>query len=274
MILLNKNEYQLATAALNRVTFNNLFARFVLEQQINGTVYVDNTEHPETFYISHPYGMSLLFGKTDNDTFNAKFRDYAFNTFNVRTNYEWLQVFPSAWDETCIGLFGDKLVNSKDSTDDPTKIEVHTRVNFKFNKEKYLDFKSKRISKVVQIVRTDAAIFENMPGSVVPKFFWKDPEHFGDSGVGFSLMVEGKVASTAYSAFILDDKLEIGIETIAETRGKGFARAVCSALIDYCIENNYEPVWACRLENTASYYLAQKLGFETTVYLPFYRLPK
>ncbi|MHB9142051.1 MAG: GNAT family N-acetyltransferase [Paludibacter sp.] len=274
MILLNKNEYQKATAAFNEVTFNNLFARFVLEQHIHGKVFVDNREHPETFYISHPYGMSLLFGKTDNDTFNAKFLDYAFNIFNVRTNYEWLQVFPSAWNETCIGLFGDKLVNSEDSTDDPTKIEVHTRVNFKFNKEKYLDFKSEFKRDNCKIIRTDAVIFENMPGSVVPRFFWKDAEQFGDSGVGFSLLAEGKVASTAYSAFILDDKLEIGIETAAETRGKGFAMAVCSALIDYCIENNYEPVWACRLENRASYYLAQKIGFEPTVYLPFYRLLK
>ena len=274
MILLDKNEYQKAKAALNKVTFNNLFSRFVLEQHINGKVFVDNREHPETFYISHPYGMSLLFGKTDNNTFNAHFLDYALNSFNIRNNYEWLQVFPNAWNETFIGLFGDKLVKSADNKDDPTKIEIHTRVNFKFNKDKYLNFKSGNSPKEHHIIRTDATIFENMPGSVVPKFFWNDAEQFCNSGFGFSLIVQGKVASTAYSAFILDNKLEIGIETTAETRGKGCAIAVCSALIDYCIENNYEPVWACRLANSASFKLAQKLGFEPTVYLPFYRLLK
>jgi RimJ/RimL family protein N-acetyltransferase len=107
---------------------------------------------------------------------------------------------------------------------------------------------------------------------VVPKYFWKDAEHFYKSGKGFSLIYENRVASTAYSSFIHDNLLELGIETIESYRGKGFAVLTCSSLIDYCLNNNYEPVWACRLENVGSYNLAQKLGFEPTLYIPFYRL--
>ena len=95
-----------------------------------------------------------------------------------------------------------------------------------------------------------------------------------ENGIGFSLLYKNKLATTAYSAFIIEDKLEIGIETIEEYRGKGFAQYTCAALIDYCITNNYEPVWSCRLENIGSYKLAIKLGFEPTRKLPFYRLSK
>jgi len=66
----------------------------------------------------------------------------------------------------------------------------------------------------------------------------------------------------------------LGIETIPVFRRKGFAQLTCSALIDYCIENNYEPVWACKLENISSCKLAEKLGFETCKRIPYYRLSK
>ena len=82
------------------------------------------------------------------------------------------------------------------------------------------------------------------------------------------------LASTAYSVFLHDDKLKLVIETVEEFRGKGFAQRSCSGMIDYCIANHYEPVWACKLENTGSYHLAQKLGFEPVLEIPFYRLCK
>ena len=66
--------------------------------------------------------------------------------------------------------------------------------------------------------------------------------------------------------------LRIGIETAQPHKGKGYAFAACSALIKYCIENNYEPVWSCKKDNIGSYRLACRLGFEPTFTLPFYRL--
>jgi L-amino acid N-acyltransferase YncA len=47
----------------------------------------------------------------------------------------------------------------------------------------------------------------------------------------------------------------------------------CSALIDYCLANNFEPVWACRHENTGSFRLAEKIGFESVRTIPYYQLP-
>jgi RimJ/RimL family protein N-acetyltransferase len=274
MILLDKSKYSKVLKPLMNVTINNLFARSVVEEKVNGFVYVDNTEDPGTFYIIHPYGMSLLFGETDNDIFNSKFLDHAFNTFKIRDKYEWLQAFPESWNKKISILFGDNLIKSKDNPGNfkSNKIEENTRVNFKFNKIKYLDFRNKNNNKNFTILRTDKEMFENMQGSVVAKHFWNNSEDFFNRGVGFSLIYEDILASTAFSAFIQDNKLELGIETLEIYRGKGFALFTCSSLIDYCLDNDYEPIWSCRLENTGSFILAQKLGFEPTVYIPFYRL--
>jgi hypothetical protein len=272
--LLDKSNYDKVIKPLSKVAVNHLFARSVVEKKVNGSIYVDNTETPGTFYIVHPYGMSLLFGNSDNADFNRQLIDYFLNTFKIRNKHEWLQAYPKEWNKKISALLGDNIVKFKDNqgNSENRKIEENTRVNFRFNKEKYLDFRNKNINKNYRIIRTDKELFEDMNGTVVPKSFWNNAEQFTGDGIGFSLIYDNQVASTAFSAFIHDHQLELGIETISSCRGKGFAEYTCSALIDYCIDNSFEPVWSCRFENTGSFVLAGKLGFEPTIYLPYYRL--
>jgi len=272
MILLDTSNYNKVIKPLREVTINNLFARSVVEKKVMGAVYVDNKDNPKTFYIIHPYGMSLLFGETDHEDFNSKFVDYALNTFKIRNRYEWLQAFPDSWNKKISDLFGNNLIKNKDNLgNENNKIEENSRVNFKFNKKKYLDFKFNN-NKTYKILRTDKEMYENMQGSVVPKYFWNDAEHFYNCGIGYSLIYGNQLTSTAFSAFIHENQLELGIETVEGYQGKGFAIYTCCALINYCLNNNYEPIWSCRLENIGSYQLAQKLGFEPTICIPFYRL--
>lgn len=271
MVLLEKNKYFKAAEALKEVAINNLFAKSVVENEVDGDVYVDDQDESKTFYVVHPYGMSLLFGNPDNKEFNSSFLNYV---LKIRDKNEWLQAYPESWNPVLSELFGDHLIQSKDNIEGITgkKVEENTRVNFNFNKEKYLEFRGKVDLKDHEIVRTDKKMYETMQGSVVPKFFWKSADHFDKHGAGFSLILENNIASTAFAAFIHDNELEMGIETLAEHKGKGLALLTCSALIDYCMANNYDPVWSCRLENIGSYKLAQKLGFDPSFYIPYYRL--
>jgi GNAT superfamily N-acetyltransferase len=276
MIRLEKKKYYKLLEPLKMVTINNLFARAVVENRITGSVYVDNEENPKTFYVVHPYGMSLLFGDCNNTAFNCNFRDYSLNRNKIRNTHEWLQVFPDQWNRILNELYHGLLISSAANLENIEKniIELNTRVNFKFKLSNYLKFKQNNIKNDLKMVPTNKQLFATMKGSVIPSHFWETADDFYENGIGFSLLYKNKLATTAYSAFIIDDKLEIGIETIEEYRGKGFAQHTCSALIDYCITNNYEPVWSCRLENISSYKLAIKLGFEPTGKLPFYRLSK
>ena len=274
MIALEKQYYPIVTEALKNVTINSLFARTVAERIISGTVYVNDIDQPTTFYVVHPYGMSLLFGDHKNAEFNSAIKDYALNKNGTRNAFEWMQAFPNEWENTLNELFTGNTVKSAENKENRTSgiIELNTRVNFKFNPTQFSQLKEQLSPTNGTIIKTTEDIFNSMQGSVVPANFWNNADDFLNNGVGFSLFFEGQLACTAYAAVVMDNMLELGMETIPKFRGKGFALHTCIRLIDYCIENNYEPIWACRLENTGSFKLAQKLGFEPTVQIPYYRL--
>jgi len=272
MILLPPTDYQTVAGLIHPIEINNLFARSVIDQHVTGKVYVDNLDRPQVCYVLHPYGMSLLAGNHQIAAFNDWLRAYCLNTDQTRKHYEWMQAYPKAWDDTLKALFGQHMVKSADSSSDQSKgVVLNTRVNFVFNKAKYQQLKPSSEPKG-QIVRTNQELYKAMQGSVVPQYFWDDVDSFCENGVGFSLLYEGALAATAYASFVHDHQLEIGIETVTRFRGKGLAKQVCVALIDYCLEHHYEPIWSCRLENTGSYHLALKLGFEPTRHWSYYRL--
>jgi len=272
MIELEIDKYIVLEELLKEVKINTLFARFVIEKKVKGKVFVDNIDKPKTFYIVHPYGMSLLFGKSDNEIFNNQFADYCFNKKGKRNVFEWMQSYPNEWDDILAKLFSDKLIKATSNEASKELIELNTRVNFRFDYDKYISFKKNNIKEEYKIIPTNKESYKEMKGSVVPANFWNNAEDFCKNGVGFSLFYQQKLATTAYSAFIFDKQLELGMETLPEYRGRGFAQYACSALIDYCLANDYEPIWACRLANIPSYKLAQKLGFVPTLNLPYYRL--
>jgi RimJ/RimL family protein N-acetyltransferase len=276
MILLDKNEYWKVKAPLDTLPINAFFALAVVEKQLTGTIYIDNTDHPETFYIIHPYGMSLLFGNANNDMVNSFLLDRFLNNNKVRNKHEWLQVFPDEWNKKLADLLGSKLIDASSLQEETNQgiVVKFNRANFRFNKEKYLEFKASLKENKYKIVRTDKEIFNQMTGTVIPKYFWDNADDFVNNGIGYTLIYDGEAASTAYTAYLHENFLELGIETAEPFWGKGFAILTCSALIDYCLKNGLEPVWSCRKENTGSYLLAQKLGFEPTLTIPFYRLCK
>lgn len=275
MKLLDKNKYNLVLEPLKGVKVNNLFARSVIEKHVKGSVFVDDTSDPTSFCVVHPYGMSLVFGAITNKEFNQHLIDYMLNKSGFRTKVGWLQAYPPEWNEKIMELLGVNLFTPVTDADHKSEglVELYTRVNFKFNKTNYLDFRNTLEPNPFDVVRTNCLMFDKMNGTVVPKYFWDDAHSFLSRGIGFSILNAGEPVSTAFSAFVLDDKLEIGIETSDSQRGKGLAFYTCSALIDFCIENDLEPIWACRLENTGSVRLAERLGFEQSKYIPYYKLP-
>lgn len=274
MEILDKTDYGKVVEPFKKVTINNLFARAVIKQTVSGKIFVDDKSYPKTFYVVHPYGMTLLFGESTNEKFNEAFKRYALNKDNARSSFEWMQAFPGDWDNVLPSLFKGVLVKSTANKEKVEKglIELNTRVNFKFNFAKHQPLSSQVVDKDISIVRANGQMFRDMQGSVVPKYFWDDEEDFLKNGVAFALFYKDELASMSFSSYWFDNDFEIGIETKEKFRGKGLAELVCRAIIDYCIENNYEPIWSCRLENVGSCKLAQKLGYEPTLYLPYYRL--
>jgi hypothetical protein len=268
MIQLKTENYYKVLEPLQEVAINHLFARTVLEQKMDGEVYVDNPEQPSVFYVKHRYGMSLLFGKTNNPNFNCWLANYLLNN----SAGEWLQVFPAEWNDKLAQFVGGNIVDPANSNPEKQQIIRWSRVNFRFDPSKYPSTQS-AIPEGFKLTRTNAVLFGELSGSVIPSCFWRNGQEFAENAIGFSLLYDGQPVSTAFASFIHGQQLEIGIETKTGFRGEGLAQITCSALIGYCLENNFEPIWSCRLENTGSYMLAKKLGFEPRLTIPYYQLP-
>lgn len=274
MIELPAEHYQRLSNRLDVVNFNHLFACAVLDRTVSGRIYVDSVNDPRTFYVVHRYGMSLLCGDFTNTKFNSAFRSFALNSQRTRSEFQWMQVFPAQWNSVLEELLTDKLIKAESNTNGLSRsvVEVSTRVNFVFESELYFKSKRKDNDPRLRIVDSTKQIYDTMQGAVVPRAFWNSSKDFIERGVSFTLYCEGKIAATAFSSFVAPGKLELGIETLPEFRGRGLAERVCSALIDYCLERKLEPIWACRQENTGSFMLAKNLGFVPTLRLPYYRL--
>ncbi|MDF2938205.1 MAG: hypothetical protein K0Q90_3578 [Paenibacillaceae bacterium] len=277
MVRLERKDYGKADKALRSMGINTMFVQSVLWQGAEGEVYADSETDPQAFYAAHPYGMSLLFGKRGNPRFEEWLSNRFTNADGSRSKPEWLQADPDGdWDvlvESVIQSHHAKLEDAGQAADGDNAILRDTRVNFRFNPVVFAEAKKNHLQRDHQVVQTTAELFHRQPGAVVPRFFFRDVEQFLEEGKGFTALQDGEPAATAFSAYRNEGQLEIGIESTESCRGKGYAFAVCSALIDFCLENNLEPVWSCRLGNNGSYRLAQKLGFEQTVTLPYYRLP-
>lgn len=280
MYKLDKRDYAKAVKPLREVEINTLFAESVVRGEAEGEIYADDAVRPEVFYIVHPYGMSLLFGSTEKENFNRALRAYLLGEDRERTADEWLQVYPDAWNGQIRGMLGEKLTPVGEAQ--PAQpacsvpagpcVEIHERVNFAFDRDRYLAAKAAVVPEEHRLVKTNGALFDRIEGSVVPKHFWRNAAAFEQAGLGYSLMCGAAHVATAFSAYRNERQLEIGIETAESYRGRGFARLVCQALIDDCLRLGLEPVWACRRGNEGSYRLAQALGFAPVLTVPYYRL--
>lgn len=266
---------------IDKIPHNTLFAKSVLELKANGKVWSDCQNNPKTILIAHAYGMSLLFGSTESQAFNTSLADYLVNINSTRSHYELLQVYPEKWHDKLKEITKTKIINYAIVAEEYSSKELDSliesyrknhviewrRVNFKYNINKTPASEPKHNIKLI-----DLKTWEQLKGSVIPQYFWKSKAAFFQDGIGYVLMNGNDIVSIAFSSCKLENQLEIGVETMANYRGMGFAKQVCLELLAYCQKNNYLPVWACKKENIGSYRLAKSLGFEESLILPYYEL--
>jgi GNAT superfamily N-acetyltransferase len=281
MLILSPIHYHRIRHLIQNIDFNTYFAQVVSQKKVRGTIYINDLANPSACLIFHPYGMLLLCGQNDKADFNAEFTEFLLHTSYPRPL--WLQVYPSDWSNLLKLLLGHKLVKYPQKSDhfkaerefrklNQKKVIECTRVNLVLNRNKYLASRKLEIPQGLRIVRVDQQLFQNILGTVVPKYFWDSDEDFVKRGVGFSLLEGEVLLSTCFSAFVIGNHFEIGIETNPQYRRKGHAELAARAYIDFCLAQGFEPLWSCRKENLGSYRLAQKLGFEVKQESPYYGL--
>lgn len=257
---------------LRELPFNHLFALAVLEHKVDGRAWVDASENPAIFYVAHPYGMSLLYGTPRRDALPALRRHLLGSEAGGRD--EWLQVGHAEWDVVLKELLGDALASCPTEPGGPL-VQRFSRLNFNFDPCRYAQLRAAMPARDgISVQPATEAVFDRFGDSVAPRRFWRNWQQFAAAGGGYCTVQNGVPTALAFTSFVTDRQLEIGVETNPAWRGRGHAFHACAAMIDHCLRIAKEPVWSCRGENTGSVQLARKLGFTPTLELPYFRLPR
>ena len=127
-------------------------------------------------------------------------------------------------------------------------------------------------SRVRAIQRASASLGEvrRIDSALFGRCVWRDEivrllgsaEEFLMHGIGYAMLVDGRIASEAYGCLWTRDRVELATITHAEYRGRGYATAVCAHLIDTCEAVGFETYWSCDAQNETSLRLAVKLGYD------------
>lgn len=279
------SRYPLALEQLRRVPFNTNFAEAVLREHTSGIVYADDALAPQAFLVAHPCGMSVLFGETARGDFLTGLRDYLGNESGARHGPELLQCHPDFWNRWIPeSLPAGRFTTGRELHDpgfDPEQLKVRPpqkvvqwgRVNYKLDSAAFRARPRRPLPAPFRVARLGRECFDGWAGAVMPpREFWDNADDFARRGHAWAVMDGDAIASLAFSAFVLEDRVEIGIETHAQYRGRGFAIEACTAFIDDCLARGLEPVWSCRQGNRGSERTAHALGFRETRQIPYFGL--
>jgi GNAT superfamily N-acetyltransferase len=91
---------------------------------------------------------------------------------------------------------------------------------------------------------------------------------------GFRLMRSGEMLALCRSnGFSSGREFMIDVITVNESeRGRGYATIASTALIDFCLEEGYVPLWETTEDNVPSQKLARRLGFVEDESYPVYAI--
>jgi predicted GNAT family acetyltransferase len=76
------------------------------------------------------------------------------------------------------------------------------------------------------------------------------------------IILGSKLVSATDAPDMQESVQEIGINTLKDYRGKGYARAACISLINELLSRNICPLWSTGENNIAPDRLAKSIGFE------------
>lgn len=257
-----------ALRALDAVPLNTGFARVVLEGRADGQIWVDRLESPRVMHAIHSYGMSLVWGDAVSEGFNIIVSHLREGRYRSARD-EWLQIDPR-WQD----LEWDRRLGAQtaDSAAEDAPCIRHARVNFNFDEQYFRQSEGRFALPDGWRLRPAIAADVQLQGQVVPRHFWRDAQQFLAGGGGWCAEKDGQVGAIAFVSYRWGDEAELGIETMAHARRQGLGSAVAAALIADVLRAGLIPVWSCRMDNLASYALAQQLGFRPQEPRPYYRL--
>ncbi len=220
----------------------------VIDQTLDGEIYVDNIESPKSAYITTPEG-ELLVGDSDNVLFNQALKKIV--PFGA-----YLQFEPSKWEEHLSEIWMNTYVWKESRTHMLIQSE-----DFKLTQWRRLLPETYTLHKIDKIFLEQS--FKNMNGVVERVKDWGDVERFEELAFGYCIVWKESIVTRCISDNVHLDQTEVGIWTHKDHRGKGLAGITLAAVVEHCFAKGFNKIgWHSLTNNIGSIKTALKVGFK------------
>lgn len=237
---------------------HNLVVDSVLDGHTPGWVYADDVEAPRTAWVWNRMDAMLVAGDAaDNEAataLSAVIRDLAVPDARLRGIDELSLFYDGAeWEAQARAIVC------------PWKPEMAWRRVHRFDRPS-VDWRNS-VPPGAQILPIDEGLLgderlENVravQGWVLS--FWPSYADFVATGFGYALEVGERIASWCLTVYASGDRRELGLATVPEQRGHGFATLAAAATVDHAVSHGITPEWHCWDDNLPSIRVAEKVGF-------------
>lgn len=111
------------------------------------------------------------------------------------------------------------------------------------------------------IERLDHALFPLIQDYTFYSEMFGSPTRALANGFGYALLRDGVVVCEAFAGASSQGVIEIGVNTHADYRRRGYAALTCAHVIAEAERRGWRTYWNCAAQNAASVALAHKLGY-------------
>ena len=230
----------------------------IVERRQTGRIFVDHPDDPRAALFWHYSGCAILAGGSDNDRFAGGIQKLLTGKFEDNQKRFALIVDDEGWNGRILDFArGDG------------NIIKDRRIRFRLDRSRF-SISNHPVPAGFELKAIDETLLGMIRGGIVPSYIWDSPRAFLSEGKGFCMMEGGDIACTAFSSYIGNRQVDIGIETAESYRRRGLGAPTAAAMVAHCLERGLGPDWGCAATNTGSQKIAQKLGFEVLASHPLY----
>jgi len=237
----------------------------VIDRNFPGRVFVDEKDSPDTALVWAVSRWAYIDGDPTNPWFNSSFAELIQDVIipsSVQMGMNWFELY------TPDSLEWMTAIETGLSSYKPEK---HHETVFTFDEQEYLALRN-------AYTLPSGSRIERVETPILPQRARDAPfvaEEFKTrTSFGFRLIRDQKVISICRSNGLASgNEFMIDVETFDEKeRSKGYATAVGRALLDYCLEHGYIPLWETTSDNIPSRKVARRLGFVEHESYPVYAI--
>ncbi|MCG3253598.1 MAG: GNAT family N-acetyltransferase [Candidatus Heimdallarchaeota archaeon] len=261
MIELQLEEFEKVRELFREVEYN-LNCMVVIAGINPGRIWVDSKEKPTSGFLVDSIWSYFLAGNPNNKEFNATIAKILKEEIlpiaskqEEKTHGDWVFYFE---DQNWFEKIENEFVKY------PIPLD---RYYYVFDKLLIPDWRAE-IPKGFEIRKIDESLlkqknlenFEEIKNWIDSQY--ENEQKFSEKGFGFCLVENNKtIVCWCLSDWGVKKKIEIGIQTAADYRRRGFATLCVAATVEYGQGRGYHIGWHCNQDNEGSWRTAEKVGF-------------